>query len=166
MKKPPKNGEPKIKTVNGKQWTWCIHHMAWGMHTPEECKLGKAQAQKRTTSIANLDTVANSAIVPLPMRHTLLYLMSSRVPACLNDSLNRHGTVFMASVPWSRLLSDLISSLYIFYSYQSCSYYYCPECLCSYTKLIATLYTRAPGFDTIVSTVPKISTGIIGSKSV
>ena len=36
MKKPPKNGEPKVKTVNGKQWTWCIHHMAWGMHTPEE----------------------------------------------------------------------------------------------------------------------------------
>ena len=64
MKKSPKNGEPKIKNFNWKQWTWCIHHMAWGMHTPEECKLGKAQAQQRTTSIANQATVANSVIVP------------------------------------------------------------------------------------------------------
>ena len=34
MKNHPKDGEPKVKTVNGKQWNWCIHHMAWGMHTP------------------------------------------------------------------------------------------------------------------------------------
>jgi hypothetical protein len=51
-KVPPKDGEPNTKTVKGKHWTWCIHHMAWGNHSVNECRLGK----KRTTGF-----VANSA---------------------------------------------------------------------------------------------------------
>ena len=29
---------------------WCIHRMSWTMHTPEECKVGMAQAQQWSSS--------------------------------------------------------------------------------------------------------------------
>jgi hypothetical protein len=32
-KLPPKNGEPTTKEVAGKKYQWCIHHMAWGVHS-------------------------------------------------------------------------------------------------------------------------------------
>ena len=50
IKVPPNDGEVKTKTVNGKTWHWCIHHMSWTMHKPEECKLGMAQAQQCSNS--------------------------------------------------------------------------------------------------------------------
>ena len=37
-KTPPKKDEPSVKTVGGKRYHWCKHHMAWGIHKPEECK--------------------------------------------------------------------------------------------------------------------------------
>ena len=57
MRVPPKDNEPKTKTVNGKNWKWCIHHMAWGLHSDDDCKLGKARAAERSNST----TVANQA---------------------------------------------------------------------------------------------------------
>ncbi len=38
-KLPPKDGKPTTKDVAGKKYQWCIHHMAWGVHS-EECRLG------------------------------------------------------------------------------------------------------------------------------
>ena len=43
-KTPPKEGEPWVKQVGKKLWYWCIHHMKWCVHKPEDCQLGK-QAQ-------------------------------------------------------------------------------------------------------------------------
>jgi hypothetical protein len=37
-KVPPKDGEKKSKTVDGKEWHWCPKHAAWVMHKPSECK--------------------------------------------------------------------------------------------------------------------------------
>ncbi len=37
-KKAPKDGEPKTKKHNKQTYHWCIHHMAWTVHTPEECR--------------------------------------------------------------------------------------------------------------------------------
>ena len=34
----PKEGEPKKKTVDGKEYHWCPNHEAWTRHSPEECK--------------------------------------------------------------------------------------------------------------------------------
>jgi hypothetical protein len=34
----PKEGEPKTKTVDGKEYHWCPNHEAWTRHSPEECK--------------------------------------------------------------------------------------------------------------------------------
>jgi hypothetical protein len=39
-KLPPKNGKPTVKDVGGKKYQWCIHHMAWGVHSLQECRLG------------------------------------------------------------------------------------------------------------------------------
>jgi hypothetical protein len=39
-KLPPKDGEPTTKDVAGKKYQWCIHHMAWGVHSAQECRLG------------------------------------------------------------------------------------------------------------------------------
>ena len=36
---PPKEGEPKVKQVNGKTYHWCRYHNAWTIHTEEECNL-------------------------------------------------------------------------------------------------------------------------------
>ena len=41
----PKKGDPQTKTVKGKVYHWCVHHQAWTIHNPNECKL----AQKTTS---------------------------------------------------------------------------------------------------------------------
>ena len=65
MKVPPKDGEVKTKIVDGKTRNWCIHHMSWTMHKPEE--LGITQAQQcsnRHTAATQLHSLqAYSALV-------------------------------------------------------------------------------------------------------
>ncbi len=39
-KQPHKDGEPTTKEVAGKKFQWCVHHMAWGVHSAAECCLG------------------------------------------------------------------------------------------------------------------------------
>jgi hypothetical protein len=39
-KLPPMDGEPIVKDVREKKYQWCIHHMAWGVHSAQECCLG------------------------------------------------------------------------------------------------------------------------------
>jgi hypothetical protein len=38
MVKPPAEGEPKSKIVNKKEYFWCPNHLAYGRHTPAECR--------------------------------------------------------------------------------------------------------------------------------
>jgi hypothetical protein len=33
----PKEGQPKVKTNNGKTYHWCPNHLLWTIHTPGEC---------------------------------------------------------------------------------------------------------------------------------
>jgi hypothetical protein len=35
---PPATGEPQTKKIKAKDFHWCIHHMAWTVHRPEECR--------------------------------------------------------------------------------------------------------------------------------
>jgi hypothetical protein len=42
-KLPPKDGEPQTKEVNGKKFQWCVHHMAWGVHSASDCRLGASR---------------------------------------------------------------------------------------------------------------------------
>jgi hypothetical protein len=42
---PPKDNEPTQKQVGKKTFHWCIHHMKWTLHKPDDCELGKQQAR-------------------------------------------------------------------------------------------------------------------------
>ena len=42
---PPKDDDPKTKTVKGKSYHWCIHHLAWVRHKPKDCNLKKQREQ-------------------------------------------------------------------------------------------------------------------------
>ena len=42
---PPKDDDPTSKTVKGKIYHWCLHHMAWVRHKPEDCNLKKQREQ-------------------------------------------------------------------------------------------------------------------------
>jgi hypothetical protein len=45
----PKQGEPKIIKKDNKTWNWCIHHLAWCLHSSEECRKGKSQGNPSVT---------------------------------------------------------------------------------------------------------------------
>ena len=45
----PKPGEPKTIKRDNKTWHWCIHHLAWCLHSSEECRKGKSQATPSVT---------------------------------------------------------------------------------------------------------------------
>ena len=57
-KVPPKQGNPKTMQHGKYTFNWCVHHMAWTVHKPLECKLGKQWAEEQKSS-----THAHSAIV-------------------------------------------------------------------------------------------------------
>jgi hypothetical protein len=39
MKVPPQAGEPLTKQIRNKDFHWCVHHMAWTVHLPSNCRL-------------------------------------------------------------------------------------------------------------------------------
>jgi hypothetical protein len=63
-KEPPKAGESKEgKKVRKYTFNWCEHHMAWTVHKPDDCYLGKQHKdeQKKKPHKANSATVAAAA---------------------------------------------------------------------------------------------------------
>ncbi len=64
-KVPPKSRDKKSKEVGKYTYHWCKHHMAWCMHNPSECCLGKErkEEQQKTKSAytANSTTYAAAA---------------------------------------------------------------------------------------------------------
>ena len=51
-KVPPATGEPHIKKIRNKDFHWCVHHMAWTVHKPNECRLcpGATEAVPATST--------------------------------------------------------------------------------------------------------------------
>jgi hypothetical protein len=43
---PPKDGDKKSKVVGVYTYHWCVHHMAWCMHLPADCRLGKERKEE------------------------------------------------------------------------------------------------------------------------
>jgi hypothetical protein len=59
---PPKSGDPKEKKQGGLTYHWCKHHMAWTVHKPADCCLGKKHKEEQKPAIrANSATVAAAA---------------------------------------------------------------------------------------------------------
>ncbi len=62
-KAPPKDGEKCEKQVGKYTYHWSEHHMAWTVHKPADCLLGKQhkEEQKKEPQRANSATVAAAA---------------------------------------------------------------------------------------------------------
>jgi hypothetical protein len=63
-KEPPKAGESKERKKVGKfTFNWCEHHMAWTVHKPADCLLGKQhkEEQQKKPFKANSATIAAAA---------------------------------------------------------------------------------------------------------
>jgi hypothetical protein len=60
-KKPPKAGESKTG-IRKYTFNWCEHHMAWTVHKPADCNLGKQQKEEqKKTHTANSATITAAA---------------------------------------------------------------------------------------------------------
>jgi hypothetical protein len=56
----PKDGKPTVKDVGGKKYQWCVYHMAWGVHSTQECHLGASR--KDAANNKHKDKPKNRAI--------------------------------------------------------------------------------------------------------
>jgi hypothetical protein len=74
-KEPPKDGEKREKEVGKYTYHWCEHHMAWTVHKPANCLLGKQhkEDQKKKPQKANFATFAAAAAMAVnPQFATLM----------------------------------------------------------------------------------------------
>ncbi len=67
----PKDGQKREKEVGKYTYHWCEHHMAWTMHKPANCLLGKQhkedqkkKPQKAVTDSATFAAAAATAVNP------------------------------------------------------------------------------------------------------
>jgi hypothetical protein len=60
---PPNEHKKKEKRVGKYTYSWCEHHMAWTVHKPSDCELGKKHKdnQRKDRNKANPDVVASAA---------------------------------------------------------------------------------------------------------
>ena len=67
----PATGEPSTKKVKGKTYHWCIHHMAWTIHTSSECRLGNTRVNAQNTQVVahQATTAIASNRAPTPPAH-------------------------------------------------------------------------------------------------
>ena len=65
---PPKDNEKKEKQVGKYTYNWCEHHMAWTVHKPADCLLGKQhkdeQKKPYKANSATIAAVATLAVNP------------------------------------------------------------------------------------------------------
>jgi hypothetical protein len=65
-KVPPKDGDMKSKEVGKYTYHWCVHHMAWCMHLPADCCLGKERKEEQQKTkpayVANSATYAAASV--------------------------------------------------------------------------------------------------------
>jgi hypothetical protein len=79
-KEPPKDSEKHEKQVSKYTYHWCEHHMAWTIHKPADCLLGKQhkEEQKKKSQKANSATFAAAAATAVnPQFATLMALIAN-----------------------------------------------------------------------------------------
>ena len=89
MKSPPKDDEPKSKTMNGETFHWCSHHKACGTHSEQDCRLGKARSTEggteTTTDSQAVINVAKQAHSPDFIAYSALMEHLRQATACQAD---------------------------------------------------------------------------------
>jgi hypothetical protein len=63
-KVPPKEGKKKEKVHGKRAYHWCVHHMAWTMHLPSECRLGTDQKRENKNKSYSATVSATATINP------------------------------------------------------------------------------------------------------
>jgi hypothetical protein len=74
-KVPPKEGKKKEKVHDKHTYHWCVHHMAWTMQSPSECRLGTEQKGKNKNKSYSA-AVAAAATINLQYAALLVTLAS------------------------------------------------------------------------------------------
>jgi hypothetical protein len=71
---PPKDNEKKEKQVGKYTNNWCEHHMAWTVHKPSNCELGKKHKgdQKKDRNKANSAVVPSATTTTISPRYAAL----------------------------------------------------------------------------------------------
>ncbi len=71
---PLKDGNKKSKEVGKHMYHWCEHNMAWCMHLPSECRLGKQRKEEQTPTIEATSTTyaATVALIANPQFQALI----------------------------------------------------------------------------------------------
>ncbi len=79
-KVPPKDGKPKKKEHGDLTFNWCKHHMAWTVHKPANCKLGKKRVEKQKSSARahSVIVAASAAATVNPHFAALLATLGSK----------------------------------------------------------------------------------------
>jgi hypothetical protein len=75
-KTPPKEGEAHEKKVKGRTWHWCKHHMAWGNHKEQLCRLGNKRTNQHTNGLNQVTAQAALATVLNPEWQALMTNMA------------------------------------------------------------------------------------------
>ncbi len=79
-KEQPKDGEKHEKKVKKYTYHWCEHHMAWTVHKPADCLLGKQHKkdQKKKPQKANSITFAAATVMTVkPQFAALMALIAN-----------------------------------------------------------------------------------------
>ncbi len=75
-KTPPKKGETHEKKIRGCTWHWCKHHMAWGNHKEELCRLDNKRTNQQTNGLNQVAAQAASATILNPDWQALMANMA------------------------------------------------------------------------------------------
>jgi hypothetical protein len=62
---PPKDGDKKSKEVGKHMYHWCEHHMAWCMHLPSGCHLGKQRKEEQTLTVGATSATYAAAVASI-----------------------------------------------------------------------------------------------------
>ncbi len=77
---PPKSGDPKEKKHGEYTYHWCEHHMAWTVHKPADCRLGKKHKEEQKPAFpANSATVAAAATTAVNPHYAALLATLSKL---------------------------------------------------------------------------------------
>ncbi len=76
-KESPKDGEKWEKEVGKYTYHWCKHHMAWNMHKPANCLLGKQHKQDRRKTPQKANSITFAAAAAMAVNPQFATLMAS-----------------------------------------------------------------------------------------
>ncbi len=73
----PKDGEKREKEVGKYTYHWCEHHMAWTVHKPADCLLGKQYKEEQKKKLQQANSATFAAVAATAVNPQFATLMAS-----------------------------------------------------------------------------------------